>query len=45
MREVTIHLPKEELAAFGIEHLVSVIRAAGTTSVPSLATSSLIQPR
>ncbi len=36
MREVTIHLSKEELAAFGIEAFVSVIQTAGLEQVTEL---------
>jgi len=36
MREVTIHLSTEELAAFGIEEFVSVIRSAGLEEVTEL---------
>jgi len=36
MREVTIHLSKEELAAFGIEEFVSVIQTAGLEQVTEL---------
>lgn len=36
MREVTIHLSTEELAAFGIEEFVSVIRTAGLERVTEL---------
>ncbi|OYR40535.1 hypothetical protein DJ82_07275 [Halorubrum sp. Ib24] len=36
MREVTIHLSKEELAAFGIEEFVSVIQMTGLERVTEL---------
>jgi len=36
MREVTIHLSTEELAAFGIEEFVSVIQSAGLEEVTEL---------
>lgn len=36
MREVTIHLSKEELAAFGIDEFVSVIQTAGLEQVTEL---------
>jgi len=36
MREVTIHLSKEELAAFGIAEFVSVIQTAGLEQVTEL---------
>jgi hypothetical protein len=36
MREVTIHLSKEELAAFGIEEFVSVFWSAGLEQVTEL---------
>ncbi|MFC5973733.1 helix-turn-helix domain-containing protein [Halomarina salina] len=36
MREVTIHLSGEELAAFGIEEFVSVIQSAGLEQVNEL---------
>lgn len=36
MREVTIHLSKEELAAFGIEEFVSVVQTGGLEQVTEL---------
>jgi len=36
MREVTIHLSKEELAGFGIEEFVSVLQRAGLEQVTEL---------